>query len=60
MLEWRLAHTQVINYNGDLMTPPDQPGGGNKKKTVIIGKSVAKAGKTIRGRDDDTSDEDDW
>jgi len=24
MLEWRLARSELINYSGDLMTPPDQ------------------------------------
>ncbi|KAK3100230.1 hypothetical protein FSP39_016666 [Pinctada imbricata] len=57
MLEWRLGRAQVINYNGDLLNPPEF--GENKKKTGILG--YAKTNKTIRGRDDDdSSDEDDW
>merc|ERR1711983_120378 len=40
MLEWRLAHAEVINYSGDLNTPPDEA----KKavKTNFIGKKTAK------------------
>ena len=58
MLEWRLGRAQVINYNGDLLNPPEF--GENKKKTGgILG--YAKTGKTIRGGDrDESSDEDDW
>jgi len=62
MLEWRLARSELINYNGDLMTPPDQR---NKAKTTILSK---KGGKTIKGGrktgkyadDDDSSDDNDW
>ena len=59
MLEWRLARSDIITYNGDLMTPPDAPKA--KKTTKIIGKRAA-GSKTIRGRDqeEDSSDEDDW
>jgi len=56
MLEWRLAHGEVINYSGDLNTPPDQAE--RKKKTNFIGKKVT--GKGRRGNDDDSSDENDW
>ena len=58
MLEWRLAHSQVITYSGDLTTPPDQKG--QRKTTTILGKG-AKA-KTIRGKgaEGDSSDDDDW
>merc|ERR1712109_227758 len=61
MLEWRLARSELINYSGDLMTPPDQR---NKAKTTILSK---KGGKTIKGGrragrndDDDSSDDNDW
>lgn len=54
MLEWRIARSDVINYSGDLLTPP---GASNQKKVSILGKKE----KTIKGsRDDDSSDEDDW
>ena len=53
--------SQLVNYNGDLMTPPDQR---NKAKTTILSK---KGGKTIKGgrrtgkyADDDSSDDNDW
>lgn len=59
MMEWRLACTEVIKYNGDLLSPPDGPAGAVKKKTTIVGKPKAK---TIRGKNKeaDSSDEDDW
>jgi len=55
MLEWRLAHAEVINYSGDLNTPPDEA----KKavKTNFIGKKTAKG---RRNNDDDESDDNDW
>lgn len=58
MMEWRLAQSKVINYSGDLTTPPDQQDP-HKKKISILGKKE----KTIRGGDDDSSDDDldnDW
>ncbi|XP_052089441.1 thioredoxin domain-containing protein 9-like [Mytilus californianus] len=56
MLEWRLGRADVINYSGDLLEPPSVA---SEKKTGILGH--AKTSKTIRGRnDDDSSDEDDW
>jgi len=57
MLEWRIAQNEVINYSGDLMTPPDQP----KKsgKTNFIGKKKVK-GRGRKNDDDDSSDENDW
>lgn len=48
MMEWRIAQSGAIEYNGDLMTPPDQQ---KKKKTNFQSK------KTIRGGyDSDDSD----
>jgi hypothetical protein len=56
MLEWRLGRADVINYSGDLMEPPSVA---REKKTGILG--YTKTNKTIRGRNDDgSSDEDDW
>ncbi|XP_067616595.1 thioredoxin domain-containing protein 9 [Eurosta solidaginis] len=47
MLEWRIAQSGVIDYKGDLMTPPDV-----KKKSYIN-----RVNKTIRsGYDSDDSD----
>lgn len=48
MLEWRIAQSGAIEYNGDLLTPPDDK---KKKKTNYNAK------KTIRGGyDSDDSD----
>lgn len=47
MLEWRLAHSQVIDYSGDLMVPPNQH---SKSKMQIKNK------KTIRENYSDDSD----
>jgi len=58
MLEWRLARADILNYQGDLMTPPDGKKGKNATTTTVIGKPKAK---TIRGKnDEESSDEDDW
>ncbi|KAL4702292.1 hypothetical protein ACJJTC_019706 [Scirpophaga incertulas] len=46
MLEWRLARGDVIEYSGDLLTPPDA----KKQQSLHIHK------KTIRGKDDSDSD----
>ncbi|XP_048772184.1 thioredoxin domain-containing protein 9-like [Ostrea edulis] len=56
MLEWRLGRAGAIDYQGDLLNPPEI---GAKKKGGILG--FSKTSKTIKGRDDDaSSDEDDW
>ncbi len=57
MLEWRLGCAEILNYSGDLMSPPDQKD--KKTKTTVLGKPKAK---TIKGgaRGDESSDEDDW
>lgn len=55
MLEWRLAHAEVINYKGDLNTPPDEHL--KKKKTNFVGKKIKM--KKNAG-DNDSSDENDW
>jgi len=47
MLEWRIAHADVIEYTGDLLQPPNQ----NSKSKLKI-----KSKKTIRGNDYDDSD----
>lgn len=51
MLEWRIAQSGAIAYNGDLMNPPEK---GKKTKSLLGGKP-----KTIRSRESDGSD-DDW
>jgi hypothetical protein len=55
MLEWRIAQAGVLNYKGDLMTPPDEQM--RKKKTNFVGKKTKMARK---GDNDDSSDENDW
>ena len=58
MLEWRIARSDLVNYSGDLMTPPDGTKGG--KRINVLGKK----NKSIRGKatgaDDDSSDDNDW
>lgn len=56
MLAWRLGHAEVINYKGDLNTPPDQAE--RKKKTNFVGKKM-RMGKG-KGGGNDSSDENDW
>ena len=54
MMEWRIAQADVINYSGDLLSPPDM-----KEKKSILGF----AGKNIRSKhngDGDLSDDNDW
>lgn len=59
MLEWRLGQSQVIEYSGDLLTPPWDPTGASGGKS-ILGHSK-KSGKTIRDDGEDDSDiEGDW
>jgi len=53
MLEWRIARAAVIEYNGDLLTPPDQAA--TKKKLLNITQSK----KIIRGGTHSSDDEDD-
>jgi len=55
MMEWRIAHADVINYSGDLLTPPGMEGA--KSKNVLFD---SKNKKNIRGRGDDTDSDDDW
>uniref|UniRef100_A0A1I8FBA7 SID1 transmembrane family member 1 n=1 Tax=Macrostomum lignano TaxID=282301 RepID=A0A1I8FBA7_9PLAT len=72
MLEWRLARSEVIDYRGDLETPPDSAAGrrswrgkGGKRAAKAAKEASSKkpSGKTIRGDkadDDSDDDEDDW
>jgi hypothetical protein len=48
VLEWRIAHADVIEYSGDLLVPPGQT---TKSKLKIL-----KNKKTIRENEDDDSD----
>jgi len=56
MMEWRLGKAGVINYNGDLSEPPFKAGGPKKDKNLLLNPSK----KTIRGRVEDDSDDDDY
>lgn len=49
MMEWRIAQSGAIDYNGDLLTPPD-----NKKRQTFENKS--KTIKSSRAYDSDSSD----
>lgn len=53
MLEWRIAQANVINYSGDLMSPPVA---GKAGKGSVLGKPSKK---TIRGKTEDDDDSDD-
>lgn len=50
MMEWRIARADVIEYQGDLLCPPSSKSG---PRTEVHRK------KTIRGRNDDSSDDSD-
>merc|ERR1739848_699750 len=52
MLEWRLGLAGVINYKGDLKTPPDQRKSNSQSRTKII------RGKQNEGEYDDDDDDD--
>lgn len=52
-LEWRLGQGGVIDYKGDLSSPPDEQ---EKKKTINL---FGKKPKTIRGGKGDDDDDDD-
>lgn len=53
-MEWRIAQAGVIEYAGDLLNPPDEPGHGSgaKKSGFLLGKT-----KIIRGGDGDSDDD---
>lgn len=50
MLEWRIAQSGAIRYDGDLTTPPDNKRG---KSTRLVVESK----RAIRGNEDDSSDD---
>lgn len=52
MMEWRIARADVIEYNGDLLTPPDSVAHRKKSSTSTVKK-------TIRGGALSSDDEDD-
>ena len=53
ILEWRLGKSGVIDYKGDLTSPPDD---NQKKKTINL---FGKKPKTIRDGNNDDDDDDD-
>ncbi|KAF6040945.1 TXNDC9 [Bugula neritina] len=55
MMEWRIARADIINYSGDLLTPPGSENA-SKSKNVLFDSQK----KNIRGRGDDTDSDDDW
>ncbi|KAK6975606.1 thioredoxin domain-containing protein 9 [Biomphalaria glabrata] len=55
MLEWRLARSDMINYQGDLLEPPTL-GNKNPKSVKIFGKTA----KNLRDDGNTDSDDDDW
>ena len=57
MLEWRLGCLGVINYSGDLLTPPWNPSS-DKRTLKTFQCKHAGSGKTIRGDHDDSDDSD--
>jgi len=50
MMEWRIAQSGVIEYNGDLLTPPEQA---RPQKNLLQQQK-----KTIRGGQNDSDDSD--
>jgi len=61
MLEWRIARSGVIEYSGDLLTPPDVKGKGDAAKLGAKGIKGSKGkGKTIRGTKSDSDSDDDY
>ncbi|KAI8797745.1 thioredoxin domain-containing protein 9 [Biomphalaria glabrata] len=55
MLEWRLARSDMISYQGDLLEPPTL-GNKNPKSVKIFGKTA----KNLRDDGNTDSDDDDW
>ena len=51
MLEWRIARADVVEYQGDLLCPPSSK---SSSQRMDVRKK-----KTIRGRNDDSSDDSD-
>ena len=55
VLEWRLGCGGVIDYKGDLSSPPD--GKGKKKSINLVGKKTKTIRNGMGGRDDDDEEE---
>jgi hypothetical protein len=53
MLEWRIAQSGAIDYNGDLLSPPDS----KKKKTVEQKNKTIRSGNFYDSDDSDGLDD---
>ena len=61
VLEWRIATQQLINYDGDLMTRPENGQIAPLKTKALLAQSLREKKKNLRGPSDgDSSDENDW
>jgi len=56
MLEWRLGLAEIIKYKGDLKNPPNKKGQGSGNTKKVFGQST----RIIRGKGEESSDDDDW
>ena len=56
MLEWRLGLTDVIEYAGDLMSPPNNPT--DKSKPTFLNKPKSKSIRAGRYNDTDSDESD--
>jgi hypothetical protein len=54
MLEWRLAQCGVVDYSGDLLTPPDSKKSSDSKKKPVSYALGHERHKTIRGAASDS------
>ncbi|KAK7096779.1 thioredoxin domain-containing protein 9-like [Littorina saxatilis] len=59
MMEWRLGRAEIIEYSGDLLTPPWDPANAGGYKSILG--HPKRTNKTIKDDGDDDSDADgDW
>ena len=61
VLEWRIATQQIIQYDGDLMTRPENGVVAPTKTKAMLAASMREKKKNVRGPTDGySSDENDW
>ena len=61
MLEWRIATTGILEYNGDLLHPPIDDGAKSKKHINTLNKqAIIRSSRTGRNDDEDDEDGNDW
>jgi len=61
VLEWRIATQQIIEYDGDLMTRPENGVPAPTKTKAMLAQSMREKKKNLRGPTDGySSDENDW